>query len=55
MTGWSEPKDQRYKMEKFISLAGTLFVIVNSENDKGKVLKKRILKDLVTRGFLMTS
>ena len=35
----------------FISLTGTLHVIVNSRKDKVKALKRRILKDIVPRGF----
>ena len=35
----------------FISLTGTLYVIVNSRKDKGKALKEHILKDIVPRGF----
>ena len=34
----------------FISLTGALYVIVNSRKDKGKALKKHILKDVVPRG-----
>ena len=35
----------------FVSLTGALYVTVNSRKDKGKVLKKHILKDIVPRGF----
>ena len=35
----------------FISLTGALYIIVNSRKDKGKALKKHILKDIVPRGF----
>ena len=35
----------------FISLTGALFVTVNSRKDKGKALKKHILKDIVPCGF----
>ena len=35
----------------FISLTGALYVIVNSQKDKGKALKKHILKDIVPHGF----
>ena len=35
----------------FISLTGALYVIVNYRNDKGKALKKHILKDIAPRGF----
>ena len=35
----------------FISLTCSLYVTVNSRKDKGKALKKHILKDIVPRGF----
>ena len=35
----------------FISQTGALYVVVNSQKDKGKALKKHILKDIVPRGF----
>ena len=35
----------------FISLTGALYIIVNSRKDKGKALKKHILKDIVPHGF----
>ena len=35
----------------FISLTGALYVTVNSWKDKGKALKKHILKDIVSSGF----
>ena len=35
----------------FISLTVALYVIVKSRKDKGKALKKHILKDIVPRGF----
>ena len=35
----------------FISLTGALYVTLNSRKDKGKVLKKHILKDIVPHGF----
>ena len=33
------------------TLTGALYVIANSQKDKGKALKKHILKDIVPRGF----
>lgn len=36
---------------KFLSLAGILYVFVNSQKDKGRLLKKHILKDLVPLGL----
>ena len=48
---WSGPKDQQNKTDNFLSLTGTLYVIVNSRKDKRKALKEHILKDLVPRGF----
>ena len=35
----------------FILLTGALYVTVNSRKDKGKAVKKHILKDIVPRGF----
>ena len=35
----------------FVSLTSALYVTVNSQKDKGKVLKEHILKDIVPRGF----
>ena len=49
--GWSGPKGQQNKTNKFLSFFGVIYVIVNSKKDKGKVLKEHILKDIVPRGF----
>ena len=49
--GWSGPKDQQNKTDKFLSAFGVMYVIVKSQKDKGKTLKKHILKDIVPRGF----
>ena len=49
--GWSGPKDQQNKADKFFSFFGVMYVIVNSKKEKGKVLKEHILKDLIPRGF----
>ena len=35
----------------FISLTGALYVVVNYQKDKGKALKKHILKDIAPRGW----
>ena len=43
--GWSGPKDQQNKTDKFLSVFGAMYVIVNSPKGKGKALKKHILKD----------
>ena len=51
MSGWSGLKDQQNKTGKFLSVFGVMYIIVNSKKDKGKVLKKHILKDIVPRGF----
>ena len=51
MASWSGPKDQQNKTGNFLSLTGTLYVLVNSRKDKGKGLKEHFLKDLVRRGF----
>ena len=50
-TGWSGTKDQQNKTDKFLSVFGVIYVIVNSKKDKGKALKEYILKDIVPRGF----
>ena len=52
--GWHDatpPREDAQDHEIFISLTGTLYVVVNSQKDKGKALKKHILKDIVPRGF----
>ena len=45
------PREDAQDHDIFISLTGTLYVVVNSQKDKGKALKKHILKDIVPRGF----
>ena len=50
-TGWSGPKDHQNKTDKFLSVFGVMYVIIKSQKDKGKALKKHILKDIVPRGF----
>ena len=49
--GWHGPKNQQNKTDKFLSFFGVMYVIVNSQKDKGKALGKHILKDIVPRGF----
>ena len=49
--GWSGPKDQQNKTDKFLSVYGVMYAIVYSWKDKGKALKEHILKDIVPRGF----
>ena len=49
--GWSGPKDQQNKTDKFLSVYGVMYTIAYSWKDKGKVLKEHILKDIVPRGF----
>ena len=49
--GWSGPKDQQNKKDKFLSFFGVIYVIVNSKKDKGKALQDHILKDILPRGF----
>ena len=49
--GWSGPKDQQNKMDKFLSVYGVMYVIVNSQKDKDKALKEHIFKDIIPRGF----
>ena len=47
----TSPREDAQDHDIFISLTGTLYVIVNSRKDKDKALKKHILKDIVPRGF----
>ena len=49
--GWHGPKNQQNKMDKFLSFFGVMYVIVNSQKDKGKVRGKHILKDTAPCGF----
>ena len=49
--GWSGPKDHQNKTVKFLLAFGVMYVIVKSQKDKGKALKKHILKDIVPRRF----
>ena len=49
--GWSGPKDHQNKIDKFLSVFGVMYFIIKSQKDKGKVLKRHILKDIVPRGF----
>ena len=49
--GWPGPKDCQNKTDKFLSVFGVMYVIIKSQKDKGKALKKYILKDMVPRGF----
>ena len=48
---WSGPKDHQNKTDKFLSVFGAMYVIIKSQKDKGKALKKHMLKDIVPRGF----
>ena len=50
---WHGPKDHQNKTDKFLSAFGVMHVIIKSQKDKGKVLKKHILKDIVPPAFLM--
>ena len=45
------PREDAQDHYIFISLTGALYVVVNSRKEKGKALKKHILKDIVPRGF----
>ena len=45
---WPGPKDYQNKADKFLSVFGVMYVIIKSQKDKGKALKKHILKDIVT-------
>ena len=48
--GWPGPKDHQNKTDKFFSVFEVMYVIVKSQRDKDKTLKKHILKDIVPRG-----
>ena len=45
------PREDAQDHDIFISLTGALSFTINSRKDKGKALKKHILKDIVPRGF----
>ena len=45
------PREDAQDHDIFISLTGALYVTINSKKDKGKALKKHILKDIVLRGL----
>ena len=49
--GWSRPKDQQNKTDKFLLVSGVMYVIINSRNNKGKALKEHTMKDIVPRGL----
>ena len=49
--GWSGPKDQQNKTDKFLPFFGVMYVIVNSIKNKGKALRDHILKDILPRGL----
>ena len=44
-------KEDAQDHDIFISLTGTLYVTINSRKDKGKALRKHILKYIVQRGL----
>ena len=48
---WPGSKDQQNQADKFLSFFGVMHVIVNSQKDKSKALRKHILKDIALRGF----
>ena len=45
------PRKDAQDHDIFVSLTGALYVVVTSQKDKGKVLKKHILKDIAPSGF----
>ena len=49
--GCSGPKDQENKTDQFPSVYGVMYVIGNSEKDKGKALKEHILKNIIQHGL----
>ena len=42
---WSGPEDQQNKTDKFISVFGVMYTIVNSHKHKDKALKKHMVMD----------
>ena len=48
---WPGPTDQQNKTDKFLSVYGVMYVIVNSRKYKGKGVNEHVLKDIVPRGF----
>ena len=48
---WPGPKDHQNKTDKFLSVFGVMYVIMKSQKDKGKAIKKHILKDIVPLGL----
>ena len=48
-TAWPGPKDHHDKTDKFLSVFGVMYVIVNSQKDKGKALKEHTLKYIAPR------
>ena len=50
-SGFSAPKDQQNKTDKFLSVFGVMYAIVNSGKDKGKAVKEHILRETVPFGF----
>ena len=48
---WPGSKDQQNKADKFLSVFGVMYTIVNSKKDKDKLLKKHILKDVAPHGL----
>ena len=49
--GWSGSKYHQNKTDKFLSVFGVMYVIVNSKKGKSKAFKEHILKDIVARRF----
>ena len=49
--GWHDPKNQQNKTDKFLSFFEVMNAFVNFQKDKGKALKKHIMKDIVLHGF----
>ena len=50
-SGFSAPKHQQNKTDKFLSVFGVMYAIVNSGKDKGKAVKEHILRETVPFGF----
>ena len=51
LIGYSELKDEKNKTEHFLLIYGIIYVFKNSQKDKGKALKERVLKYIVPLEF----
>ena len=47
---WYGPEDQQNKTDKFVSVFGVMYTIVNSQKHKGKALKKHMVIEETSLG-----